>query len=452
MSREPEAIVAAALGVLEQVGAVQADAILVASESIQVRVRGEEVEFVKQSRENVLGLRGFITGDAGLQQALTSTSDLSPEAVRQVAEKAVELARATAGDPHAGLPDAPSTQALADLKLHDPADRPVKVEDRIDAARVAERAARAVDPRILNSEGSDAGSQFSNIVYGTSKGFIGSYASATHSLSCEPIAQVGDERQRDYWYAVSRSLSDLGEPEEIGRIAGARAIARLGAHPVDTCEVPVIFEQRVAASLLRQLFQCTSGYAIYRGASFLVDKLGEAIAAPSVTVIDDGTIPAGLGSKPFDAEGLPTRRNVIVSGGVLENYLLDSYSARKLGAQSTGSAARGVGSGPSVAPTNLWLEPGTQSLEEIVAATDRGLLVTELIGAGFNPVTGDYSHGAAGHWIEGGARLHPVEEVTIAGNLGAMLCEVDHVGSDLLWLGRIGSPSLRISRMTVAGR
>ena len=446
-----EAVVERALERLRAAGAAAADCMLIEGESLDVRVRGEEIDHVTQSREKVLGVRCFVEGEGGLQQATSSTSDLSDEALDRLVEQSIALARATAGDPCAGLPDEPFAEGLPDLGLYDPADHPAKAEDRIETARRLERAARAVDPRIANSEGSEAASHLSTVVYGDTRGFLGSYASASHSLSSMPLAIDGAEKQRDYAFATSRTLAGLPEPEQIGREAGERALRRLGARPVDTCEVPVLFEPRTAASLLRQLLQCASGYAIYRQASYLVDKVGEVVASPLVSVIDDGRLPGGLGSKPFDGEGLATRRNLLVSEGRLEQYLFDSYSARKLGAASTRSATRGPGSSPSVGATNLWLEPGRTAPEEMLASTGRGLLVTELIGFGFNAVTGDYSRGAAGLWIEDGAILHPVEEVTIAGNLQDMLCGIDAVGSDLLWLGRVAAPSVRIARMTVAG-
>jgi PmbA protein len=215
--------------------------------------------------------------------------------------------------------------------------------------------------------------------------------------------------------------------------------------------VPVIFDSVTAPSLLGHLISCINGYSVYRQTSYLAGKLGETIATASMTVIDDGTRPGGLGSKPFDGEGLPTRRTVVVDRGRLSSYLLDSYSARKLEMESTGSATRGAGSPPSAGSTNLWLEPGQQSLDEIIASTERGLLVTELIGMGFNPITGDYSRGAAGLWIEAGEIVGPVEEITIAGNLSEMLMDIDAIGSDLLWLGSTASPSVRISKMMIAG-
>jgi len=393
----------------------------------------------------------MLNGGEGLRTAVTSTCDLSPEAVDRMAEETVALARATAPDPHAGLPEGGFAEQLPDLDLYDESDRNVSVEARIEDARRAEAAARAYDPRIDNSEGSQAGSDFSRIVYGSSAGFLGEYAAAHHSLFSEPLASEGESKQRDYWMTVGRRLSDLDDAAEVGRKAAERAVRRLGARRVPTCEVPVIFDPFTAPSLLGQLVGCASGYAVYRQASFLRDRMGERIAAAGVSVIDDGRLQGGLGSKPFDGEGLPTRRNVIVENGTLRSWLLDSYSGRKLGLDSTGNASRGAGSGPGVGATNLWLEPGDTSLEQIIAGTERGLLVTELIGMGFNPTTGDYSRGACGLWIEKGEIVHPVEEITIASNLGEMLMNVDAIGDELIWRGRTASPALRIAQMTVAG-
>jgi PmbA protein len=273
----------------------------------------------------------------------------------------------------------------------------------------------------------------------------------SHSLFSEPLAIENGSKQRDYWLTVARRRSELDPPESVGRRAALRALRRLGAKSVPTCEAPVIFDPVAAASLVGHIAACVNGYAVYRETSYLADRLGEQIASELVTVVDDGRRPGGLGSKPFDGEGLPTRRNLVLDRGRLETFLLDSYSARKLGKTSTGNAARSAGSPPTAAPTNLWLEPGEPSLDEIIADTDRGLLVTELIGMGFNPVTGDYSRGAAGLWIEGGEIAFPVEEITVAGHLADMLGAIDTVGSDLTWLGRVAAPSVRIANMTIAG-
>lgn len=446
-----EAVVSRALEAAKRAGASQADVFLVEHDEREVRVRGEEIEFVKQAQERALGIRALVEGKGGLQTAIVSTSDLAAAAVDRMAEEAVALARATAPDPAAGIPENGFVTEIPDLELLDPADRSVSLESRIEDARCAEAAARELDPRIDNSEGSQASSAFARVVYGNSRGFMGHYESASHGLFSEPLARDGDSMQRDYWLTTGRRLSDLEDPAEVGRKAAGRALRRLGAKRVATCEVPVLFDGITAPSLIGQLVSCLSGYSIYRESSFLADRLGDSIASKLVTIIDDGRLPGGLGSKPFDGEGQATRRNVLVEGGRLESWLLDHYSAKKLGLSSTGSASRGAGAAPHVGTTNLWLEPGEGTLEELIGEIDRGFLVTELIGMGFNPTTGDYSRGAAGLWIEGGEIVHPVEEVTIAGNLGTMLEQIDRVGCELVWRGRTAAPPLRISRMTVAG-
>lgn len=440
-----------ALARVQRAGAAAADAVLVESEGVDARVRDRELDFVTQARERTLGIRAFVAGPGGLRSAITSTSDLAPDAVDRMADETVALARATAVDPAAGLPAEACATELPDLGLVEKRDRTVPVETRIDDARRAEAAARAVDPRIVNSEGSQVSSAFRRIAYGSSAGFRGTYESASHGLFCEPIARENGGMQRDYWMSAGRRLADLEAADQVGRRAAERALRRLGAKRPATCEVPVIFDPLTARSLLGHVLACVSGYAIYRETSFLAAKRGERIASDLVTIVDDGRVPGGLGSRPFDGEGLPTRRNVVVERGVLKGWLLDSYSGRKLGMPSTGSASRSAGSAPGVSSTNLWLEPGDRTLEQIIAETGRGLLVTELIGQGFQPVTGDYSRGAAGLWIEGGRIVHAVEEITIAGHLAEMLASIDRVGSDLLWLGATAAPSVRVARMTVAG-
>jgi PmbA protein len=440
-----------ALRAVAEAGADQADALFVEADSVEVRVRADEVDVVKQSRERVLGIRALVRDGEGFRSAVTSTSDLSAEAVVRMAQETAALARATAADPAAGLPDGGFATDLPDLALGDPADASLSVEARIETARRAEQAARGVDPRITNSEGSEVGSTAGRRVYGNSTGFRAEYAGASHAVSSVPIAADNGSMQMDHWTSVARRWSDLDDAAEVGRIAARRALARLGARRVPTCEVPVVFEPSTARALLSHLAACVSGSSVYRGASFLADKLGEQVASAGVTVVDDGRLPGGLGSKPFDGEGLPTRRTAVIEEGRLASFLLDTYAGRKLGLGSTGNAARGAGSAPGAGPTNLWIEPGSGSLEDIVADTREGLLVTWLFGHGFNPVTGDFSRGAAGLWIENGRATHPVEEITIAGNLLEMLRSVDAVGGDILWQGRVAAPSLRIERMTVAG-
>jgi PmbA protein len=436
----------------ERAGAHAADALLVESDSIETRVRVEEIDFVKQARERVLGIRAFVKGAGGLRSAITSTSDLAPESLDRLAEDTVALAAATAEDPYAGLPEERFATDLPDLALLDPNDRDVPLEEQIDRARRAERSARSVDSRITNSEGSEAASSFSRVALGNTAGFLAEYGSAAHSLHTMPIASENGVMQTDHWLTVARHHSALEPPEAVGRRAAERALARLGARPVPTCEVPVIFDGVSARSLLGNLASCLSGYAIYRSSSFLAGRLEETVASELVSVVDDGRLPGGLGSRPFDGEGLPTRRKTVIERGRLETYLLDSYSGRKLGMASTGNAARSAGSAPRVSPTNLWIEPGTSSLDEMIAGTERGLLVTDLFGFGFNAVTGDFSRGATGAWIEKGETIHPVEEITVAGNLAEMLIRIDAVGSELLWLGSVAAPALRITPMMVGGR
>jgi PmbA protein len=446
-----EGVVLGALEAAARAGANQADVLLVQGDDREVKVRGTEIEFVKQAQERGLGIRVLVDGKEGRRTAIVSTSDLAPDAVARMAEEAVALARATAADPIAGLPEGGFAEDLPDLQLIDPSDANVSLDARIEEARRAEEAARSTDPRIVNSEGSQASSGTAQVVYANSLGFLGSYASGSHGLFSEPIAREGESMQRDYWMTAGRRLADLEDAASVGRRAAERAIRRLGARRVPTCEVPVIFDSITAPSLIGQVASCTSGYSIYRESSFLADQLGSTIAAESVTITDDGRLPGGLGSKPFDGEGQPTRRNVLVENGVLRTWLLDHYSGQKLGMTSTGSAARGTGSAPRVGTTNLWLEPGQHTLDEMIAELDRGLVVTELIGMGFNPTTGDYSRGAAGLWVENGEVVHPVEEITIAGHFGDMLRSIDRIGSELVWRGRTASPPLRIATMTVAG-
>ena len=447
----PLDVVERALARARSAGASAADAVLVVGDSLEARVRGEEIDFVKQARERTLGIRALVAAEGGMRTAITSTSDLDAEAVDRLAEDTVALARQTAPDPSAGLPEGGFADDWQGLDLGIDGEREVAVDARIDDARRAEQAARACDARIDNSEGSQVGSESHAVVYGNTSGFLGHYQGTSHSLFSEPIARQNGSMQRDYWMTVGHRLADLEAPESVGRQAAERALRRLAARQVATCEVPVIFDALTAPSLLRQLAGCVSGYSVYRRSTCLLDKLGETVASPLVTAVDDGRLPGGLGSRPFDGEGLPTRRTLLLDRGRLSTWLLDSYAARKLGLESTGNASRSAGGPPGVAPTNLWIEPGDRSLAGMIADTRRGLLVTELIGMGFNPVTGDYSRGAAGLWIEDGEVAFPVEEITIAGNLLDMLRDIDAVGRELTWLSRVASPPLRVARMTVGG-
>lgn len=446
---EPSEYAARAIDRARQAGATACDTVMVEVESSSTAVRLGEVETVKLSRERRLGLRCF----AGQASAVASTADLDGDAIDVFARQVVEMARAVAPDPFSGLPD-PALLAtdLPDLELADPAGLALSPEERVERARRCEAAALGADPRLVNSEGAEFSLTSSRVAYASSVGFSGTYRSTAYSLSVAPIAQVDGHMQRDYWYDAARSLGRLADPETIGRTAAERTLRRLGARPVPTQQVPVVFDPQTAATLLSHLAGAICGGALYRRASFLLDKLGSEIASPLVTVVDDGRMPRGLASRPFDAEGMPTRRNVVVEQGTLRSYLLDGYAARKLSLQSTGSASRSVGDVPGASPTNFHLEKGAHTPAEIIASVERGFYVTSLSGFGVNGVTGDYSRGASGIWIENGVLTHPVEEVTIAGNLLQMYRDIEMVGDDLTFRSSIASPTVKIHQMTVAGR
>ncbi|MBI2985575.1 MAG: TldD/PmbA family protein [Deltaproteobacteria bacterium] len=429
-------------------GASQGDVVTVESDSFFVTVRLGEIEKVSQAQEKRLGLRLFFVASS----ATASTSDISRGSIERLIDDTCVMARSTAQDKHSGLP-APEefARSFPDLDLCDDIGRTLSVEERTRLALEAEKTALGFDSRITNSEGAEFSNQVSRVIYANSHDFSGEYQGSTYSLSVVPVAALNGSMQRDYWYSSHRKFSRLESPESIGKRAAARALRRLGARKIKTRELPVVFEPEIAATLLRHLSTALSGYSLYKGASFLVGKLGCKVASDLVTVIDDGTIPAALGSKPFDGEGLPTRKKTVVEKGVLQSYLLDTYSGRKLGYPSTGNAARSVGEPPGVAPTNFYLSPGSHSPEKIIASVEEGFYVTELIGFGVNLVTGDYSRGAAGIWIEKGELAYPVEEVTIAGNLKDILLNIEMLGNDLEMRDRISAPTVKISRMTVAG-
>jgi PmbA protein len=429
-------------------GASQGDVVMAESQSFFVTVRMGEVEKISQSGEKRLGLRLFF----GKSSASASTSDVSKLAIEKLVEDTVLMSRATAQDPHSGLPEPHElAREIPNLDLLDEAARSVSVEEKIQLALETEKSALAFDQRITNSEGAEFSNGFGRVVYASSNGFCGDYEGSNFGHSVAPVAKSNGSMQRDYWYSSSRKFSRLESPKSVGEKAAQRVLRRLGANKVKTCEVPIVFDPEMAASLLRNLASAISGYALYKGASFLTGKLGTQIGSSLLSVIDDATIPGALGSKPFDGEGLPTRKKTVVEDGKLQSYLLDSYSGRKLGMASTGNASRSVGEPPGVSPANFYLAPGKHSPEEIIGSVKYGFYVTELIGFGVNMVTGDYSRGAAGLWIEQGELTHAVEEVTIAGNLKDMFQNIEMVGNDLEMRGRICSPTLKISRMTVAG-
>jgi PmbA protein len=437
--------------------ASDAEAVVREGDEFSVNVRMGEVETLKESGSRGLGLRVFL----GTRSASTSTSDLTADGIRQLVEGAVALARVTEEDPFAGLPETAEFGSCisdtGDLHLYYDDVYSLSGQERIEWARRCEAAALAADPRITNSDGGSFDAATGRKVMANSRGFVGGYRTSYAGVSAAPLAMDADGKmQRDGWWSGARRLADLESPEAIGQEAARRALRRLGARKVPTQRVPIIFAPEVARSLIGSIFEAASGDSIWRHSSFLVGKLGTQIAASSLTLIDDNAMllptgAGGFGSSPFDGEGLPSRRTVVVENGVLQTWLLNTYSARKLGLKSTHNASRGLAGTPGIGCGNLYLEPGTLTPEEIIAQTQTGLYVTSLMGFGTNIVTGDYSRGATGLWIENGQLTHAVEEVTIAGNLAEMLLNVTAVGNDLVFRGSVASPTLRIDSMTIAG-
>lgn len=429
-------------------GATEADLLVAEGDSVSVQVRMSQVDRLSKAREKMLGLRVFF----GKRSASSSTSDFSEASLDRLVGDTCSLAKAVVEDETSGLPAADHMASnYPDLDLQDT--HQLSVEEEIDLARRTEQSAFAMDSRVTNSEGAECSAGHGSILLANSHGFIGSYSNSSYSLSVSPIAldsQTGG-MQRDYWYSVKRKFHQLDSPEHVGQEAARRTVRRLGSKQISTQEIPVVFDPETAQGLLGHIASAVSGYALYKGASFLLGQLGQSIASAVVTVVDDGRLSGGLGSRPFDGEGLPTRKTLVIDKGVLTNYLLDTYSGRKLGMASTGNASRSIGENPTVGTTNMFLSPGPYSPEEILRSMKRGLLVTDLIGFGVNLVSGDYSRGAVGFWVENGEIAYPVEEVTIAGNLKQMLTGIEMVGNDLEFRGRTASPTIKIGRMMVAG-
>jgi PmbA protein len=430
-------------------GASDAECTISEGDEFSANVRMGELETLKEAGSRGTGLRVLI----GKRMGASYTSDLTPEGIRQMVRSAIDLAALTTEDPHAGLPDQEEMGSLtSDLLLFSDETAKLPTEQRIAIAKRAEAAALAVDPRITNSEGASFDSSVGGRVFANSRGFLGAYRSSSCSVSAVPVATQNGSMERDYWYSSARNYKGLEEAETVGRIAAERALRRLGAVKVETQRVPVIFEPRTARTLLGNIFDAVDGRAIYRKASFLAGKLGEKIADERITLIDDGTIPGLFGSSPFDDEGVPTRRTPVIERGVLKNYLLNTYTARKLGMKTTGNASRGITGNAGIGHGNFFLEAGTRTPEEIIRGVKNGFYVTELIGSGVNTVTGDYSRGAVGIWIRDGERAFPVSEVTIASTLQEMLNGIAEIGNDLEFLSSVSAPTIVLGEMTVAGR
>jgi PmbA protein len=444
-SREQfQALVEDVLQIARAVGASDAAAEVSEGSGRSVSTRKGALEHVERNRDKSLGVTVFV----GQCRGNASSSDFSRQALEQTVRAAYDIARFTAEDPAAGLPDAgdlaSADEAAMDLDLFHPwaidADAAAKV------ARRCEAAAFDTDRRITNSEGAGVSAQQSHFFAGNSRGFRGGYASSRHSISVAPIAGRGAGMQRDAWYSSMRDATELASPEAVGRYAAERALSRLHSRKVGTCEVPVLFESTLAAGLIATYVQATSGGALYRKASFLLDSLGKTLLSTHLDLDEDPHQRKGKASAPFDDEGVRTRRRRVVEAGVVNGYFLSSYSARKLGMHTTGHA----GGAQNLRLTSRLTQTG-DDLPAMLRKLGRGLFVTELMGQGVNYVTGDYSRGAAGYWVEGGAIVHPVHEVTIAGHLGQMLRDIAAVGADAYTMGGKTVGSLLVGRMTVAG-
>ena len=445
-------------------GATDAEAVVYEGDEFSTLVRLGQVETLKESGSRAVGLRVFIASGKAQRTASTSSSDFSRESIDRLVEGAVTLARITSEDPFAGLPEA------SDFGQHDAAAQHLYFDDvnqqppadRIRIAREVEAAAMAFDTRIQNSGGGDFDTASSHKILMNSRGFTGEFRRSYCGFSAQPIAHDTDGKmQRDYWYSAARSTRLLEDPVAIGQEAARRTLQRLGARQVRTQQAPVVFSPEIARSIVGNIFDAANGDAIYRHASFFAGMLGERVAGENVTVIDDGTMvfdhkgnlkTGGFGTAPFDGEGLPTRRTVLIEHGILKSYVTNTYTARKLGlARSTGNAARSLAGNPGIGAGNFFLQPGTQPPEQIIADVKSGLYVTETMGFGVNLVTGDYSQGASGMWIENGELAYPVEEITIAGNLKDMYRNISAIGNDLVFRTASAAPTLRIDGMTIAG-
>ncbi len=430
-------------------GASAAECVVREGDEFSTVVRLGQVETLKESGSKSIGVRVFF----GQRAASTHSSDFSAAGIERMLKSALELARITSEDPFAGIPEAAKLGSLSgDLDLYHEDVYSLPGAERIDYARRAEKAALEMDPRIKNSEGGSFDAATGRKILANSHGFVGEYRRSYCSVAAVPIAQDAQgNMQRDYWYSVARSLAKLDPAEDVGAEAARRTLRRLGARKVKTAHVPVVLDPMVANSILEHIFEGVNGDSVYRGASFLAGKLDQKIAGVNVTVIDDGTMPGGFGTSPFDGEGIATRRTVVIEDGVLRSYLLNTYTAKKLGLETTANAARGLAGTPGIGPGNYFLQPGTKTPQQLIGEIKDGLYVTEFLGHGANLVTGDYSRGASGLWIVNGELAYPVEEITVAGNLKDMFMNISEIANDLKFRGSVASPTIRIDGLTVGG-
>ncbi|MDS1140382.1 metalloprotease PmbA [Pusillimonas sp. SM2304] len=435
-------LVGDALAHAKSLGASDAAAEVSESRGLSVSVRNQDIETVEQTRDRSLDVTVF----AGQRRGSASTSDFSPEALRETVEAAWHIARYTAADPAAGLPDAGLLATdFPDLALHHPWD--ISAEAAAQLAIQAESAAHDTSALITNTDGASVDTYEGHFVLGNSRGFMGGYPYSRHSLSVAPIAGRGANMQRDYWYSTARAAANLADPGAVGRYAAERTLSRLSARRIKTGRFPVLFEAPLAIGLLGALVQATSGGALYRKASFLLDSLGKPVLADHLDVSENPLLRGAMGSSAFDSEGVRTSARDVVVGGILQGYFLSTYTARKLNMETTGNA----GGSHNLQLSSRLTRPD-DDFRAMLKKMGTGLLVTELIGQGVNYVTGDYSRGAFGYWVEGGEIRHAVQEVTIAGNLADMLRQIVAVGADTITRGSKSTGSILIEQMAIAGQ
>jgi PmbA protein len=440
----------AAVGFALKAGAKEADALVESGKQFRVDVLNGRIENLKQAQARGLGLRVFVDQ----RTALVYTSDLREGALKDLAGRAVELAKKAEADEHAGLPGVPPSISASDeaLHIHDPAVVAMSPETKIEWAKRMEKTVLGFDPRIKRCDGCSMQSGVGETVYASSAGKSLTYRNTSIGGFINPLADDGDKQQSGGYGEVQTHFDRLGTPESIGQEAGRRAVEKVGARSVPTQKVPVIMHPDIAANWIQNLFGAFSGEQVFKKVSYLTEKLGQPVASSMVTLIDDGVLAHGVGSSPFDGEGLPTQENVLIQDGVLKKFVYNAYWAKKAGAKSTGNATRGYQGTPGIGNRNLYLKAGTSTPEEIFASVDRGFYLVDTGAFGYNQTTGAYSYQAAGFWIEGGKRAFPVQEITVASTTLEMLKNIVMVGNDLKFNGNVNSPTIKVAEMTVSGR
>ena len=430
-------------------GATEADVLIETGAEFNVKVRAGEVESIRQASPGGLGLRVFADNRLGF----STSAELDRNRIDPLVARTVALARETAADPANALSEETGPgEPFEPLELFDPEVTGRTIDEKIRQALEMEKVALDFDPRIVQVSNTGVGDYSGEVYFASSRGVTGHYRGSHAWLYCMPIAQDGGGMETGWWVDHRRFLDALEAPESVGREAARRAVRMLGARKISSCEVPVIMEPEMAKEFIAGILGAVDGDTVYKQASFLAGRIGEVVTSPLMTLVDDATLDRAVGSRPFDGDGLPTRRNRIVDRGVLKTYLYDVCTARRAGVRSTASASRGRGGLPSIGPSNFFLEPGGSSRESILGETSRGILITKMMGRGLNTANGDYSRGAAGLWIEDGVPVYPVDEITVAGNMLTMLERVDRVGNDLDMRGALGAPTLRFSALAVGGK